>query len=110
DVDRYELEGSQRQVVVAARELDISRAGEVNWTRERLQLTHGFGAVVSPVNEIGAEGLPVLWTRGIPPQSEVLGVSIDGSRIYFGELTDHYVVVNTSVQEFDYPLGDTNVN
>lgn len=108
DVDRYVIDGVPRQVMIAARELDISRAQDPNWTRERLQLTHGFGAVVAPVNRVGPEGLPTLITRDIPPQSDEIKISLDGSRIYFGELTSHYVIVNSEEDEFDYPLGEGN--
>ena len=108
DVDRYTLGGRTRQVMIAARELDVTRAQDRNWTRERLQLTHGFGAVVSPVNEVREEGLPVLLTSDIPPKSDVLPITPDGSRIYFGELTNHYVIGRSSEPEFDYPLGEGN--
>jgi len=108
DVDRYTFNGRVRQVMIAARELDVSRAQDRNWTRERLQLTHGFGAVVSPVNEVREEGLPILLTSDIPPKSEVLPLTAEGSRIYFGELTNHYVVGRSSEPEFDYPLGEGN--
>ncbi|MDA0256617.1 MAG: UPF0182 family protein [Chloroflexi bacterium] len=109
DVDRYVLDGKARQVMLSARELNVSRADDRNWTRERLQLTHGFGAVVTPVNEVAPEsGLPTLLTADIPPVSaiEELELSVEGSRIYFGALTNHYVIVNTNVAEFDYPLGE----
>jgi uncharacterized protein len=108
DVDRYVIDGEERQVMIAARELDISRAQDRNWTRERLQLTHGFGAVIAPVNEMLPEGLPRLITADIPPRSEVLPITTDGARIYFGELTNHYVIANTSEAQFDYPLGEGN--
>jgi uncharacterized membrane protein (UPF0182 family) len=108
DVDRYTIGGRARQVMVATRELDVTRAQDRNWTRERLQLTHGFGAVVSPVNEVRDEGLPVLMTSDIPPKSDVVPITPDGSRIYFGELTNHYVVGRSSEPEFDYPLGEGN--
>ena len=109
DVDRYTIDGVQRQVMLSPRELNVARALDRNWTRERLQLTHGFGAVVTPVNEVIAEsGLPRLLTADIPPVSAIgaLQLTTEGSRIYFGELTNHYVVVNTNVAEFDYPLGE----
>ncbi|MGE0229740.1 MAG: UPF0182 family protein [Dehalococcoidia bacterium] len=107
DVDRYSMGDGERQVMLAVRELDIGRV-EANWTREQLQLTHGFGAVVSPVNESRDEGLPVLLTRDIPPVGEDVPVSLEGSRVYFGERTTHYVIVRTNVAEFDYPLGEGN--
>ncbi len=108
DIDRYTLDGRIRQLLLAPRELDIARVDNGSWTQERLQFTHGFGAVVAPVNEATAEGLPLLLTRGIPPQGEEVPITEEGSRIYFGELTRHYVIVNTNVAEFDYPLGEGN--
>ena len=108
DVDRYVLDGELRQVMLSPRELDVSRAQERNWTRERLQLTHGFGAVAAPVNEVLEEGLPDFITRDIPPVSELLELTIPGSRIYFGEQTDQYVIVNSNEPEFDYPEGEAN--
>ncbi len=107
DVDRYTYNGATRQVMLSARELDVSRAGAANWTRQVLQLTHGFGAVASPVNDARDEGLPVLLASDIPPVGTAIPLTEAGSRIYFGERTDHYVVVRTNVPEFDYPTGDT---
>ena len=113
DVDRYMIDGRSRQVMLAPRELDLRRASQTagsGWTQERLQFTHGFGAVVAPVNEITAEGLPVLITRDIPPVGDAIPISAEGARIYFGELTDHYIIVKTKENEFDYPDGDTTVS
>ena len=111
DVDRYVIDGNLQQVMLAPRELDLRRAtqtsGSSGWTQQRLQFTHGYGAVVARVNEITTEGLPVLITRDIPPVGEEIPISEDGARIYFGELTDHYVIVNAKEDEFDYPEGDT---
>ena len=112
DVDRYEIGGQTRQVMLAGRELDLRKAtqtGGSGWTQQRLQFTHGYGAVVAQVNEITTEGLPVLLTRDIPPSGEDIPISEDGARIYFGELTNHYVIVKTNEPEFDYPTGDTTV-
>ncbi len=118
DIDRYRLPaagagesrvpGAQRQVMLAAREVDLSRLQARGWVNEHLVFTHGFGLVMSPVNLISEEGMPELWIRDIPPQS-VPGLEVREPRIYFGELTDHYVIVNTRVQELDYPRGDENV-
>jgi len=121
DIDRYRLpaahpaaagvspeRGTQRQVMLAAREVDLSRLQARGWVNEHLVFTHGFGLVMSPVNLISEEGMPELWIRDIPPQS-VPGLEVREPRIYFGELTNHYVIVNTRVQELDYPRGDENV-
>ena len=108
DVARYTINGKTQQVMAAARELDITRAQGTNWTRERLQLTHGYGAVIAPVNEVVNEGLPKLITSEIPPKSDVIKITEAGARIYFGEKTDQYVVGRSSEPEFDYPLGNGN--
>src|SRR5690606_37673988 len=73
DISRYPLhaEGTaDQQVLISARELDLSRVADRNWTRDRLQLTHGFGAIATPVTEVQAEGLPRLTLRDIPPRTE----------------------------------------
>ena len=106
DVDRYVIDDKPTQVMLSARELDIRRAPDRNWTNDRLKRTHGYGAVVTPVNEVVAEGLPNFITRDIPPVGDEIPISEDGSRIYFGELTNHYVIVNTNEPEFDYPVGN----
>jgi len=108
DIDRYRLGGMQRQVMLAARELDIDRLPQPGWVNTHLVYTHGFGLALSPVNRISEEGMPELWVRDIPPQS-VPELTVTEPRIYFGELTGQYVVTNTGVQEFDYPAGDQNV-
>ncbi len=105
DVDRYEIDGQIRQVMISARELDVGRA-QANWTNERLKLTHGYGAVIAPVNKVTPEGQPELLTRDIPPEGDQIPISEDGARIYFGELTNQYVIVKTSEREFDYPVGE----
>ncbi|MBI4265692.1 MAG: UPF0182 family protein [Acidobacteria bacterium] len=110
DISRYPLNraqtgGADQQVLISARELDLDRVADRNWTRDHLQLTHGFGAIVTPVTEVEDEGLPRLALRDIPPRTayDRLALTVDGSRIYFGELTRHDVIVNTRESEFDYP-------
>lgn len=108
DVDRYTIDGEITQTMLSVRELDISRVQSPGWTRERLQLTHGFGAVVAPVSDVTPEGLPRLLTADIPPTGTEVPLTIEGARVYFGELTNHYVIVNTNEPEFDYPVGEGN--
>jgi uncharacterized protein len=106
DVDRYIFGGRSQQTMLAVRELDVARAGAANWTRQRLQLTHGFGAVATVVNDARDEGLPVLLLADIPPTGTAIPLNEAGARVYFGERTDHYVIVRTNVAEFDYPVGE----
>jgi len=108
DVDRYTIDGEYRQVMLSARELSAEKlAGEAQtWVNRRLLYTHGYGIALSPVNEVSAEGLPVLLVKDIPPVGDF---NIEQPQIYFGEKTDDYVIVRTKTQEFDYPMGDENV-
>lgn len=112
DIDRYKVDGNYRQVMLSVRELEQKNLSEQaqTWVNRYLQYTHGFGAVVSPVNEVTNEGLPRFLVQNIPPQTSVSGLEIKQPGIYFGELTENMVIVNTKAGEFDYPSGDRNVN
>ncbi|MEX2160224.1 MAG: UPF0182 family protein [Dehalococcoidia bacterium] len=104
DVDRYIIEGQVRQVMLAARELDPGKLPEDrrSWVNRRLEYTHGFGIAMSAVNEVVREGLPEFFVQDIPPTGVI---DITQPRIYYGELTDQYVVVGGDSDEFDYPIG-----
>ncbi|MEE8413835.1 MAG: UPF0182 family protein [Dehalococcoidales bacterium] len=108
DIDRYTIDGVYRQVMLSARELSAEKlaAQAQTWVNRKLQFTHGYGVVLSPVNEVTAQGLPNLLLKDIPP---VGSFTIDRPQIYFGEKTNDYVIVKTKTQEFDYPSGDDNV-
>jgi len=109
DTDRYVVDGGYRQVTLAVRELEtmLLNRDSRTWVNLHLLYTHGFGLVMSPVNEVTSEGLPDLWIRNIPPQSRV-GIPIRRPEIYFGELTHDYIFTGTTQKEFDYPLGEEN--
>ena len=111
DVDRYQLGDDYRQVSLAAREIAVDELPQTaqTWVNRHLVYTHGSGVVLSPVNEVVEEGLPDLWVRDIPPQSNYPELALARPEIYYGELTDDYVIVTTKVQELDYPSGDQNV-
>jgi uncharacterized protein len=111
DVDRYDVKGVRRQVMLGAREIvpSLLPQNARTWVNQRLQFTHGFGAVMSPVTEFQGEGLPVMFLKDIPPTSPV-GLEVSEPRIYFGERTDDYVVVGGAAEEFDHPQGDANVS
>ncbi|NLJ24744.1 MAG: UPF0182 family protein [Firmicutes bacterium] len=109
DTDRYWVDGEYRQVMVAPRELAIEQLHNRTWVNERLQYTHGYGLVMSPVNRVTPEGLPDLWIYDIPPKSKMgEALAVTRPEIYYGEQTNHYVFVRTEVPEFDYPRGDQN--
>jgi hypothetical protein len=110
DIDRYQLGGSMRQVMLAARELNVEKLPESsrNWINEKLIYTHGYGITMNPVNGFTSEGLPTLMLSNMPVQSTVPGLNVTRPEIYFGEQTNTDVYVKTRQQEFNYPQGDTN--
>ena len=109
DIDRYTLKGDYRQVTLAARELAVDQlpTEAQNWINRQLKFTHGFGLVMSPVNQVAPNGLPEFFIRNVPPTSTV-DLPLDQPRIYYGEDTANYVFTGTQTDEFDYPLGSTN--
>jgi uncharacterized membrane protein (UPF0182 family) len=110
DIDRYEIDGATRQVMLAARELNVEKLPESsrNWINEKLVYTHGYGITMNPVNGFTPEGLPTLMLSNMPIQSTVRGLNVTRPQIYFGELTNTDVYVKTRQKEFDYPQGPTN--
>jgi uncharacterized membrane protein (UPF0182 family) len=111
DVERYTLGGNYREVELSVRELDVDDLHDEaqTWVNRHLVYTHGYGVVVSPVNESCGEGQPCLFLRDIPPQASYPELVVDRPEIYFGEASDNYVIVGTGVDEFDYPQGDDDV-
>jgi hypothetical protein len=108
DNDRYTIGGEYRQVMLSARELSYDDLPSRSWINEKLVFTHGNGVVMGYASRISKEGLPEFIIKDIPPVSNV-GVKITTPEIYYGELTDDYVIVNTKVPEFSYPTVDGNV-
>jgi uncharacterized membrane protein (UPF0182 family) len=110
DVDRYWLGGAYQSVMLAARELKSSLlpANAQTWVNLHILFTHGNGAVMSPVTQKSAEGLPLLYLRDIPPVADG-GPEIREPRIYYGQEKSGYVIVKGTTPEFDYPKGKENV-
>jgi uncharacterized protein len=109
DNDRYTIDGKYRQIMLSARELNSESLPSRTWINERLTFTHGYGLTLGPVNEVTpGEGLPVLFIRDLPPVSTA-DLKVTQPAIYYGELSNDHVFVNTKTAEFDYPRGDDNV-
>ena len=133
DVDRYTLkvtpsadrpatpnQTEKQQVLMAARELDYSGVPKQaqTWINQHLIYTHGYGFTLSPVNRAEESGLPQYFIRDIGTEAGSLGtatpeiqasIPTDRPRIYYGELSQPYVLTGTKVQELDYPSGEENV-
>ncbi|MGL5076439.1 MAG: UPF0182 family protein, partial [Waterburya sp.] len=130
DIDRYLLsptgnraDGEKQQVIIAARELDYDQVVDIakTWVNEHLIYTHGYGFTLSPVNRVAEGGLPYYYIKDIGEGSEESGtltvsdevirrsVPIGKPRIYYGELTNPYIMTSTKVRELDFPSGQENV-
>ena len=108
DIDRYEIDGTIRQVMLATRELSVDKLPESsrNWINKKLIYTHGYGITMNPVNGFTPEGLPTLFLSNMPIQSTVRGLTVTRPEVYFGELTNTDVYVNTRPRRFPTPAHD----
>jgi uncharacterized membrane protein (UPF0182 family) len=110
DIDRYEINGQMREVMLAARELNVNKLpqGSRNWINEKLIYTHGYGVTMNTVNGFTPEGLPNLILSNMPVESTVPSLKVTRPEVYFGELTNTNVYVKTRQKEFNYPQGQSN--
>ena len=107
DNDRYMINGKYTQAYLATREIDETKISD-SWLNRHLKYTHGYGVTLSRVDAVTASGQPDVLIGNIPPESEVEEIEITRPEVYFGELSNEYVVVGTDEAEFDYPSGDSN--
>ena len=109
DNDRYKVNGQYTQVMLSPRELSYADLPSKNWINERLIFTHGNGITFGPVSRISKEGLPEFFVKDIPAVS-LADIKVTRPEIYFGELSNDYVVVKTKVPEFSYPTATGDIN
>ncbi len=131
DIDRYTLlrdvkneTTENQQTIIAARELDYSDVPQQaqTWINKRLVYTHGYGFTLSPVNRVAPGGLPYYYVKDIgvngtgndsslqiTTEEIRASIPINQPRIYYGEITDTYVMTGTKTRELDYPSGNENV-
>src|SRR6516164_1573934 len=109
DIDRYQIDGAERQVMITARELNLEKLPDQAkvWVNLALKYTHGYGAVAVPVNEMDNRGNPILWAHDIPVKAKG-DLAVTHGEIYYGALTRDLVYVHTSEKEFDFPRGQVN--
>ncbi|HEY7874393.1 MAG TPA: UPF0182 family protein [Actinomycetota bacterium] len=112
DVDRYDVEGQLRQVLLSAREIvpgDLEGQSKT-WANLHLQYTHGYGVTASLANEANPQGQPKFLVSDVPgtvtPGAEEL--LPDEARIYYGEsfTPDDYAIVDSEQEEIDYATDE----
>ena len=98
DVDRYQTARGYRQVMVSAREMKLANlpAQSRTFVNLRFKYTHGYGITMAPVSDFTADGLPNLLIKDLPPRTTDAKLQVTFPQIYYGELTDSHVFVNTS--------------
>lgn len=134
DIDRYRVRvglpekieerqiSEKQQTIIAARELDYSAVptSANTWVNKHLVYTHGYGFTLSPVNLVASGGLPYYFVKDIGTNKDEgalqtssklidYSIPIGKPRIYYGELTNNYVMTPTTAEELDFPSGDGNV-
>lgn len=116
DIDRYTIPGQQgngqlRQMMLSARELDLTQLGEAGtrWINPHFIYTHGYGIVMAEANRVSPNGLPELIIKDAPPVVSTPGLKLTQPDLYYGENVQDPVFVDTAQAEFDYPSGDRNV-
>ncbi|SDR01461.1 UPF0182 family membrane protein [Virgibacillus salinus] len=109
DIDRYMIDGEYQQVFLGARELntDDLPSQAKTWVNQNLRYTHGYGIAMSHVNKVTQQGQPEFIVNNLPPKGEL---DVSRPQIYFGEEPYQNVIVNSGVDEFDYPSGSENVD
>lgn len=90
DPDRYVIDGVERQVIVGARELDLSQVGNKSWQGTHLINTHGCGLVIAPAAQVDNSRKPAYDTTI---------ADVGTPEIYFGTSMSGYAVLNTTVNE-----------
>jgi uncharacterized membrane protein (UPF0182 family) len=104
DIDRYVINGKERDMVVSVRELNIEGNPSRNWINDHLVYTHGFGMVGAYGNAVDADGKPSFTVGDIPPTK---GLGEFEPRVYFGENVPDYSIIGgpatSDPVELDYP-------
>jgi uncharacterized membrane protein (UPF0182 family) len=105
DSDRYQINGALRRVMLP-RASCFNDLPARTWVNSD-QPSRAGCLTLGPVNQVTSEGLPVLFVRNLPPET-IPDLKIDEPSLYFGELSNDYVIVRTKTPEFHYPRGDDN--
>lgn len=112
DIIPCNIDGKKTAVAVTAREISKDNLSDTSDTyiNRKLRYTHGFGLVINPINQVTEQGQPEFYVKDIPPKSAVGITKITQPRIYFGELTDDYVIVGSNkYKELDYSEGQEDI-
>lgn len=119
DVDRYEIDGTDRAMVLGVRELDQAGLADSdkNWSNLHTVYTHGNGVIAAYGNQRPGDddeqSGTIQWAEGQEDdESALTNLSGNGyeSRVYFGETSPNYSIVGKPADvddvELDLPKGE----
>jgi uncharacterized membrane protein (UPF0182 family) len=103
-IDRYTIDGKNQDVVVGAREINLTSVppAQRNWINDHFLYTHGYGLVAARGNSVESDGSPAYVSKDIPPTGQLPAYE---PRVYFGEESPDYSIVGAKPggppREFD---------
>ena len=112
DIVPYVINGKKTAVAITPREITKENLSDTadTYINRTLRYTHGFGVAVNAINTVTKEGQPEFLIKDIPPKSAEGMPEIKQPRIYYGEITDDYVVVgNDKYKELDYSENQEDI-
>ena len=112
DVDRYNIDGTDRALVLGVRELDQRGLPDDarNWSNLHTVYTHGNGIIAAFANQRpaddGKEGTEIQWAEGQQENQNALSEATGGyeSRVYYGEQSPDYSIVGKVAGAADVEL------
>ncbi len=112
DIIPYTINGQKTAIAITPREIVKDNLSDTanTYINKKLRYTHGFGVAANAINRVSSQGQPEFLIKDIPPKSADESLNITQPRIYFGELTNDYVIVNNSkYKELDYSEGQEDI-
>ena len=107
DVDRYTIDGTSQDAVVAVRELNQAGLQTPSAYNNTFVYTHGYGLVAAYGNQRTSDGAPSFFESNIPEQGSL---DIKQPGIYFGEHSPAFSVVGaptgSKAIELNYVSGN----
>lgn len=111
DIVEYTINGKPTAVSIAVREMDVTKfdGNADNYINRTFKYTHGYGIAMNAVNSVNSEGQPDFVISDMPVVSTQGAPTVTQPRIYYGEKTNNYCIVDSKIDEFDYALNNENV-
>jgi len=80
--------------LIAAREIDTKKIQDKTYLNMMFRYTHGYGVVINPINRLTKQGQTEFLMGGLDGKTADGSLKVNVPQIYYGELTNNYVVVN----------------